>query len=284
MINAIIQNKHGETLLWEFPGDIFTLQSDLHAIEIDRWPSKIKLTDEEDDPIRVKLYADNDFGNHLLRLFADDDTLEDVHTVVGAVTNAPDEVKEALEEYVLYDQLESKEDLYDTIRELKEANAPIVTTFYCPLSAQLHDEEYGEVNDISSNHIKAFAYEIEEAVRREQSPDFEMADYITDHPTADAKLLMATWSVDMIDGTLYGRIDCCSAEPFTEEEIEALKDGICGQNSDGFGEGFEQRPIRTDEGDLYVSFWHSGDDYFIHTQEEMDEYINQNHSMKMGGM
>ena len=161
-------------------------------------------------------------------------------------------------------------------------NSPIVTSFYCPLTAQLYDEEYDEMTEVSSNFLRAYAYEIEEAVRIDQSPDFDMAQYITDHPTANAKLTTATWTVDMIEGTLYGRIDCCSTEPFTKEEIEALKDGICGQNSDGFGEGFEQRPICTDEGDLYVSFWHSGSDYFIHTQEEMDEYINQ--SMKMGGM
>ena len=95
---------------------------------------------------------------------------------------------------------------------------------------------------------------------------------------------MARWSVEEIGGVLYGRIDCRSAEAFTSEEIEAIKEGISGQNSDGFGEGFEQREISTDEGDLYVSFWHSGDDYFIHTQEEMDEYINQGNGLKIGGM
>ena len=53
-------------------------------------------------------------------------------------------------------------------------------------------------------------------------------------------------------------------------------------HKDGFGEGFEQRPIETDEGDMYVSFWNSGDDYFIRTKEEMDEALGQ--GMKMEGM
>ena len=282
MINAIIQNKYGEIVLWEFPGNIYDLYSELQSIEIDLWPSKIKLTDEEDDPIQIKLHADNDFGNHLLLLFNENDTLEDVHTAVEAITNAPDEVKETLEEHFLHDQLDTKEELYETIRELKEVNAPVVTTFYCPLAAQLYDDEYCEMIDVGNGYIKAYADEIEEALKRNQSPAFEMADYISDHPTANAKLRMAIWSVDIIDGTLYGRIDSRSTEPFTAEEIEALKDGIFDQNSDGFGEGFEQRPIATDEGGLYVSFWHSGDDYFIYDQVEMDEYINQNHGMKMG--
>ena len=130
--------------------------------------------------------------------------------------------------------------------------------------------------------IRAAQYVIEEALEQEQHPDFEMADYITDHPTANQKLVSAVWSVEEIDGELYGRIDCRSAEYFTPEEIEALKDGISGQNSDGFCEGFEQRSISTDDGDMYVSFWHSGKDYFIRTKEEMDEVFGQ--GMKMEGM
>jgi hypothetical protein len=46
----------------------------------------------------------------------------------------------------------------------------------------------------------------------------------------------------------------------------------------------EQKAIEVEEGDLYVSFWHSGDDYFVYSQEEMDEYIHQQHEIQMGGM
>ena len=283
MINAIINNKD-KTAVVEFPMDLYKLYQDLHEIGFQGGPHRVKLTDNEEDDIRVKLFSDNDFGNHLVLLFNENDTLEDVHTVVGAITIAPDEVKEQLEEYILHDQLDTKEELYDLLTELKEAEAPIVTTFYCPLTGQIHDEEDGGMNDVDGRFLSDYISEIEEKLEHEQNPDFEIADYITDHPTANAKLKMAKWSVEEIGGVLYGRIDCRSAEAFTPEEIEAIKDGISGQNSDGFGEGFEQREISTDEGDLYVSFWHSGDDYFIHTQEEMDEYINQGNGLKIGGM
>ena len=283
MINAIINNKD-KTAVVEFPMDLYKLYQDLHEIGFQGGPHRVKLTDNEEDDIRVKLFSDNDFGNHLVLLFNENDTLEDVHTVVGAITIAPDEVKEQLEEYILHDQLDTKEELYDLLTELKEAEAPIVTTFYCPLTGQIHDEEDGGMNDVDGRFLSDYISEIEEKLEHEQNPDFEIADYITDHPTANAKLKMARWSVEEIGGVLYGRIDCRSAEAFTSEEIEAIKDDISGQNSDGFGEGFEQREISTDEGDLYVSFWHSGDDYFIHTQEEMDEYINQGNGLKIGGM
>lgn len=283
MLNAII-NCGDKTAVLEFPMDLYQLYQDLHDIGFQGGPHRVKLTDNEEDDIRVKLYSDNDFGNHLILLLKESDTLEDVHTAVGAITIAPDEVKEQLEEYILYDQLDTKEELYNLLIVLKEADAPIVTTFYCPLSGQLNDGEYDDMSEVDGRFLRDYISEIEEKLEREQDPDFELGDYITEHPSTNAKLKMARWSVEEIGGVLYGRIDCRSAEAFTLEEIEALKDGISGQNSDGFGEGFEQREIHTDDGDLYVSFWHSGDDYFIHTQEEMDEYINQSNGFKMGGM
>lgn len=283
MINAIINHKD-KTAVIEFPLDLYPLYQSLTDVGFQGGPHRVKLTDNEGDDMRVKLYSESDFGNHLILLFNENDTLEDVHTVVGAITNAPDEVKEQLEEYILNDQLDTKEELYDLLTELKEANAPVVTTFYCPLSGQIYDGYDGGTSDVDGRFLSDYISEIEEKLEHEQNPDFEIADYITDHPTANAKLKMARWSVEEIGGVLYGRIDCRSAEAFTPEEIEAIKDGISGQNSDGFGEGFEQREIHTDDGDLYVAFWQSGNDYFIHTQSEMDEYINQGQGLKMGGM
>ena len=283
MINAIFNHKD-KTAVVEFPMDLYNLYQSLHDIGFNGGPHRVKLTDNEEDDMRVKLYSDNDFGNHLILLLKESDTLEDLHTVVGAINNAPDEVKEQLEEYILHDQLDSKEELYDLLTELKEANAPVVTTFYCPLSGQLKDGEYDDMTEVDGRTLRDYISEIEDALEREHSPDFEIGNYITDHPTADAKIKMARWSVEEIGGVLYGRIDCRSAEAFTPEEIEAIKDGISGQNSDGFGEGFEQREIHTDDGDLYVSFWQSGNDYFVYTQSEMDEYLNQSEGFKMGGM
>ncbi len=54
-------------------------------------------------------------------------------------------------------------------------------------------------------------------------------------------------------------------------------------HKNGYGEHFEQQPIDTEDGDLYVSFWNSGDNYSIMTRDELDEYID-NQGMTMGGM
>ena len=96
-----------------------------------------------------------------------------------------------------------------------------------------------------------------------------------------AKLMSAVWTVEEVDGRLLGRIDCHLKEPLTAEEMADLREEIIGQCSDGLGEGFEQRPISTDEGDLHVSYWQSGDDYFLCTEDELEEHLNQHQGMKM---
>ena len=97
------------------------------------------------------------------------------------------------------------------------------------------------------------------------------------------KLASMVWGVAVYRGELFGKIECSLKEEMTPAEEEILKDYITGQNSDGWGEHFEQQPIDTEDGDLYVSFWNSGDDYSIMTHDELDEYI-ANEGMQMGGM
>ena len=79
---------------------------------------------------------------------------------------------------------------------------------------------------------------------------------------------------------LFGRIDCSLKEALT---AEALRDWLTGQCSDGLGEGFEQQPIDTMDGELFVSFWNSGDDYAMMTEDEFDDYL-QNTETQTGGM
>ena len=68
---------------------------------------------------------------------------------------------------------------------------------------------------------------------------------------------------------MYGMIECRVTEPLNEREMYELIDDISGQLSDGWGEGFEQHPIKIDEGELYVSFWNSESFWSVMTAEEL---------------
>ena len=65
-------------------------------------------------------------------------------------------------------------------------------------------------------------------------------------------------SVEVVDGELWGVMTAGLKEALSGEETATLMEYVCGQNSDGYGEGLEQRPINTPEGEIYVSFWDSG--------------------------
>ena len=110
-----------------------------------------------------------------------------------------------------------------------------------------------------------------------------MAAYYNEDDGVSEKLTSAVWSVELHGNRLFGRIDCSLKEALTAEETEALRDWLTGQCSDGLGEGFEQQPIDTMDGELFVSFWNSGDDYAMMTESEFDEYL-QNTETQTGGM
>lgn len=54
ILNAIIENK-GNTLIIDFPHSIYDVYGKLLSIGIRKSPNDIKLTDNEDDDIQVKL-------------------------------------------------------------------------------------------------------------------------------------------------------------------------------------------------------------------------------------
>lgn len=106
--------------------------------------------------------------------------------------------------------------------------------------------------------------------------DYNMVDYFDESKTARAKLQSMIWGFESINGCLYGKVDVTLLEELTEEEVEAVKAYICGQNSDGLGEGFEQQEIRIDyDEEIYVSFWHSGNDYWIYDESEFNSKIRK---------
>ena len=58
------------------------------------------------------------------------------------------------------------------------------------------------------------------------------------------------------NGALWGVAECQVSGTLTKAEMTALKDNVTGQAADGFGEGFEQRPILTPDGrEIYARLW-----------------------------
>lgn len=278
MIKVKITSKVGATFEKELPANIHALHHTLTEMGIRKTPRSILLTD--DNAAEVELTADSVIGSGLLRVFSKGDTLADANTVAFAVSTAKEEILPELEQNILHDQYLTKERLFEDIQAMTQAAGPVKLTFYCPLVGQLDDGECDEYIDVGSGFLTAYQDQIEQAIANEQVPEMgNMAQYLDRNSGVAAKLMSAVWTVEEMDGRLLGRIDCHLKEPLTAEELADLREEILGQCSDGLGEGFEQRPIETDEGDLYVSYWNSSDDYFLCTEDELDEHLEPHQGM-----
>ena len=273
MYKAEISNKKGEAKIVDCSEEN-SVYSALRELEIDSWMRKLKIGDNEDGET-IKLVADNDFDAAITKILTDNrDTLYDAVFVAKRLNELKDDaIKEEIERNAVNEQYETKADIYEDIRKMKIGFSVSNEDFYCPLHVRLHDTEGYDI-DLVQEDIVRLEEEIREKLKAEQE-ETEMTGYVGEQANIEDKLVYAEWSVETRNGNLYGKIFCYFREPITEEETERLKDTITGQNSDGFGEGFEQHPIRVDSEDIYVSFW-DYDDYFLKTRAEMDEYLQKN--------
>ena len=280
LITAVINNR-GNTLVVDMPRDRMDLDTKLYSIG-QELSHNTPVTDDPESDITVKLSADSDIGVHMIKLFNDSHTLRDVNNLANAVMNAPDEVKEALESDILNDQYSTPDELIKDVKKQTFEAGQYTETFYFPLVGMLEDEEYDDEYEVGNPFLMDYKWDISELVEKEQDADLgDMKDYFYDDDNAQAKMVTARWDVAEMNGRLFGKVDFKLREPFTAEEKEKVREWVRGQNSDGFGEGLEQRPIETEDGDLYVSMWNSGDDYFIYDENEMNEYLSQQQN---GGM
>lgn len=283
MINAIIQTKGGKILKEELPCEIYDLYEHLMSSGINKLPTAIMLTDNEEDDISVKLYSDSDFGKHLVLLFDEKNSLAEVNLLAQIITDLDDDIKSELEQNILWDQYKNTEDIYKDITVMIDRSAPVKTTFYCPLVGEVVDDE-SLSSYIDGRQLKYYETEISEALETDMVADKkDMANYFDRNKEINNKLVTAKWGIEEYGGRLFGKIECGLREELTDKEKEILTEWISAQNSDGYGEHFEQQPISTEDGKLYVSFWNSSDDYTLMTHDELDEYIN-NKEQIMGGM
>ncbi|WP_242828545.1 hypothetical protein [Enterocloster clostridioformis] len=149
-----------------------------------------------------------------------------------------------------------------------------VLRIFSPLTATMYaKDDWGELEECSEEVFPAelcsYEMEILEQIAKECLPeegDRGLAVYL-DIPELEENIYSMKPTVEVWHGELWGVLEVESHNQLSEREIEAVKEYWKGQESDGWGEGFEQRGIKTPEGELYVSFWNSGDEFFLTTEE-----------------
>lgn len=268
MLNALIYNKE-QTAVLTLPMDRFSLQYELAKIGIRQRIADIPISDDEKRELQVKLFADSDIGNSLAVLFKPTHSLEDANLCAHMVENARPELQEVLEQHIVYGQYHSPQAVMADIKAMTDELIGVTVNYYCPLKFQMSDEEYGDWYEVDNGYGTANEDAVRELLQQEQARDLNnMAHYFDGSESARAKLISAVWDVENVNGELYGVIRTGLREALTPTEEQEWIEELIGQAADGFGEGLEQREIHTEDGDLYVSFWNDGDDYFMENESD----------------
>lgn len=137
------------------------------------------------------------------------------------------------------------------------------------------DEDNDDEVDFTSFEAARFSWEVAGALK-EYSDDPEdlgesgLMEYFdeVDNPAVAHKVISCKPRVERRDGKLWGVVECQIIAELTEDEEKCLLDYIEGQMSDGFGEGFEQKPIRVEDMELYAHFWQF-DGWFIKREDQL---------------
>ena len=137
--------------------------------------------------------------------------------------------------------------------------------FYSPLTADFFpndtedlDDDYSEYEGIpyTGKELTGYRDVIRDAIY-EDVKDFygDLMRYYREDDSVRRKVVRAVPTVDEVNGELVGSLWVDTDAPLTAEEQAVFCAYISGQYSDGWGEGFEQRDIRVDDGMLAVHFW-----------------------------
>ena len=162
--------------------------------------------------------------------------------------------------------------------DLLEKNGIPCETFclYSSLAGMMY-QDGEEQETLYRSELADYEEQIQKAILKERHVEEEprgLMHYFDGNRQVAAKVISAFPRVQNIRGELFGVLECSICQPLTQSEIYELKNFWDGQMSDGWGEGFEQRPIYTQEGELYVSFWTQERHWGVMTEEELDRIWN----------
>ena len=144
-------------------------------------------------------------------------------------------------------------------------------------------DDYRE--DLSAGEVLEYEDKILALIQKEKLPsegERGLAVYLDDD--LSRKVYSINPTVEEWNGELWGVTQVQTYGTLSLSELVELNEWISSQFSDGWGEGLEQREIKVDDGELYLSFWDSSDRFFIKPEDELKGSQSFGFGMTMGGM
>ena len=153
---------------------------------------------------------------------------------------------------------------------------PTTLKLYMPLNATLYAyDDWGDLDtegtEMNGMELTGYEDQIRTALEKNRMPEEAergIMHWYDETDSVNDKVQSVVFGVESRNNRLWGVAECRVYESLSPSEMGKLKDYITGQASDGWGEGFEQREIKTEEGNLYVSLWDSDNSWEILTEQE----------------
>ena len=148
-----------------------------------------------------------------------------------------------------------------------------------PLRAEFIPEETDSYYLTDGNYLDGadlvqYKGTISRKIREETSEDkgtLNLMDYFYGSDSIKQKIESIEISVKQVDHKLYGCATLKLQDSLNPAELKEAEDYLLGQYSDGWGEGFEQREIPVDGGELYVHFWSCREMPVMYMTEEQEQ-------------
>ncbi|WP_312281124.1 hypothetical protein [Oscillibacter sp.] len=161
---------------------------------------------------------------------------------------------------------------------------------FSPIFPHLYRKnEWGDLDDyreeLSASEVLEYEDEILALIQKEKLPsegERGLAVYLDDD--LSQKVYSINPSVEELNGELWGVTEVQTHGALSVSKLAELTEWLSSQFSDGWGEGLEQREIKVEDGELYLSFWDSSDRFFIKPEGELKGSQSFGFGMTMGGM
>ena len=197
------------------------------------------------------------------------------HPVEPGTTGTLDHIDDMATFHVTWDNGRTLGVVYGVDSFNIEAPKPTTMKLYMPLTAHRYErDEWGYLEDdetpLSDREILNEENAIVTALVRNRKPEESergIMHWYDEKDSVNDKVKSVVFTAEPVQGKLWGVAECRVIGNLTPTELETLKEYITGQASDGWGEGFEQREIPTEDGDMYVHLC-NGDNWYIKTEEE----------------
>jgi len=194
------------------------------------------------------------------------------------------DIKPSKEFEIIYQNVvEALEKYYSQEKINGYVDFKLYSPLYCVVdTGDFEYEHMDELLKINMSDLKYYYEQINEAVQNANNKHLNnrgLAEYIDDE-NLQAKVYSMKPPVEVINGELYGIMECKLIEYLNPDELKGLKKECLGQFSDGYGESFEQRPIKTEDGELFVSFWNAEESFYIDTLDEHESRLDIGLEMK----